>query len=465
MTTPDHDQLRATERGLMPELTEELATLIRIPSVSLPGYPESTHAELARGCDAVVELLRRSGVEQISLLDLPDTAHVIMGEIPAPPGAPTVLLYGHYDVVPAGDESLWSTPPFEPTVIDGNMYGRGTMDDQGQGFMHVAALSTWLANGGLPVNLKVILEGEEEIGSPGFIPFVREHVGELGCDVIVLSDTAWIGRDLPSLTYGLRGIAYMEVTLRTAAGDMHSGTFGGAAPNAAWELTALLQKLSDADGRVAIPGFYDAAIPPTEDERRHYAALPFDEAQLQADLGAFGLPGEAGYTTLERLWARPTLEVNGIWGGWTGEGSKTVIPAEASAKVSMRFVPKQDPGTIARLFEDHVRSLAPAGSTVTVRELHGGDPFLCPVDTPAFAAAERALGHAFPGLPVAHIRAGGSIPIVPEMTSLLGAPAVLIGFGLPDENAHAPNERLWLDNFYGGIRALIHLYEELAAPA
>ena len=375
--------------------------------------------------------------------------------------APTALFYGHYDVQPADPLDLWLSPAFEPTERDGNLFARGSVDDKGQIYIHFQAIASYLRHGGLPINLKIILEGEEEIGSPNLMPFVKDHRDDLACDIVLISDTSMMAKGLPTLSYGLRGLSYVEIRLRSADTDLHSGQFGGAVPNAINSLVDLLHQLKDDEGRITVPGFYDDVIPLTSDERKRYAALPFDEAEFRESIGISETPGEDGYTVLERLWARPTLDINGIWGGWTGAGAKTVIPAEAFAKVSMRLVPDQDPERTFELFADHIQRITPPGCVVEVVDLHGGLPFLAPVNSAVFQAAERALEKAF-GTKVARARQGGSIPFVPAVTRALEVPAILMGFGHPEENAHAPNEHLYLEHFFSGIKAVAYLYDELA---
>ncbi|MCS7001443.1 MAG: dipeptidase, partial [Dehalococcoidia bacterium] len=366
------------------------------------------------------------------------------------------------DVQPEDPVELWASPPFEPTVRGDRLYARGASDDKGQVYIHVQTIAAHFAtHGALPVNLKVIIGGDEEIGSRNLMPYVLANQERLACDTLLISDTSMFAPDTPTLDYGLRGLVYCNVTVRTGTSDMHSGQYGGAGPNAIHVLAELIAKLKDADGRITIPGFYDKVIPLTDDERARYAALPFDEAAFAQHIGAATLPGEAGYSVLERIWARPSLDVNGVWGGWTGAGSKTVIPCEAHAKISMRLVPDQDPTEIGRLLAEHLQNLAPVGTTVETRWNHGALPFLTPTDSPVFAAAERALTRAF-HKPVVRARSGGSIPFIPAVTRALGVPAILMGFTLPDSNLHAPNEQLFIPNFSHGIRAVTYFYEELA---
>ncbi len=386
---------------------------------------------------------------------------MVYGEWLGAPGAPTVLIYGHYDVQPADPVALWTSPPFEPTVRDGYLYARGSSDDKGQALIHLEAIGSWLASAGrLPVNVKVMIEGEEEIGSPHLEPWVRAHAAALAADVALVSDTAIVAPEQPSITYGLRGLAYLEVVANGPRRDLHSGQFGGAVLNPANALCRIIAQLHDDQGRVTIPGFYDRVRPLADDERAELARLPFDLGAFRDATGAAGGWGEAGYSIVERLGARPTLDVNGFWSGWTGPGAKTVLPAAATAKVSMRLVPDQDPGEIARLFADHVRALAPSGLEVTVRELHGGWPALTDRDLPAMRAAAQAYEGAW-GRPPVYTRDGGTIPVVAMLQQVLGVPSVLMGFGLPDDNLHAPNERFRLDNFYRGLETSVRFLEAL----
>lgn len=453
------DQVIAHLEARRGEHIKAVGDLVRIPSVSAdPAYAES----IARCAEVLAGRLRSMGFSKVEICPTAGNP-IVYGEWLQAPDKPAVLLYGHYDVQPAEPLEEWISPPWEATVRGENLYGRGAVDDKGQVVCHLQALEAYFAvDGKLPVNLKVLIEGEEEIGSPNLLPFVRANKDMLACDLLVISDTTMFAPGMPSLGYGLRGLTYCEITVTTADTDLHSGAFGGAVPNAANAVCEIVTKLKDADGRVTIPGFYDKVTPLTDDERQRYAALPFDEAGFASSIGISATPGETGYSVLERLWARPTLDVNGLLSGWTGPGAKTVIPRKAVAKVSMRLVPNQDPDEIAELFSKHVRSLAPAGAEVEVTIHHGGLPFLAPTGDPAFLAAEQALQKAF-SAPVSRIREGGSIPFVPDVTRELGVPAILMGFGLPDENAHAPNENINLGNFFGGIRAAAYLYDEIGA--
>jgi len=370
--------------------------------------------------------------------------------------APTVLVYGHYDVQPPDPLELWETPPFAPVVKEGRIYARGASDDKGQLFAHVAALEGLSAR----VNVKFLVEGEEEMGSPHLLPFVRANRERLKADVVLISDGAMFAPFTPTLTYGLRGLTYLEVRLRGARRDLHSGAFGGVAPNPIQALGWLLARLKDeGTGRVLIPGFYAKVRPVSPEEKALWPSL--DEEALKGELGVEVLPGEEGYSPLERLWARPTLDPNGVWGGYQGEGSKTVIPAEAGVKLSMRLVPDQDPEEVADLAEAHLRALCPPGYRLEVRRLHGGRPVLTDPFSPPMRLMARALEEVW-GRPPVYAREGGTIPVVAELQEALGAPIVLLGLGLSDDNLHAPNEKLDLVNLEKGV-AVIRRFHELLA--
>jgi len=371
-------------------------------------------------------------------------------------GAPTVLVYGHYDVQPPDPLELWETPPFSPTVREGRLYARGASDDKGQLWAHVAALE------GLevPVNAKFLVEGEEEIGSPNLLPFVRENREKLKADLVLISDGAMFAPMTPTLTYGLRGVCYLEVRLFGARRDLHSGAFGGVAPNPIQALGWLLARLKDGRGKILIPGFYEKVQPVSEEEKSLWPSL--DEEALKGELGVEELPGEEGYTPLERLWARPTLDPNGIWGGYQGEGSKTVIPKEAGMKLSMRLVPDQDPEEVAGMVEAYLEAILPPGYRLKVLRLHGGKPVLTDPHSPPMRLMARALEEVW-GRPPVYTREGGTIPVVAELKEALSAPIVLLGLGLPDDNLHAPNEKLDLINLEKGIAVIRRFYELLGA--
>jgi acetylornithine deacetylase/succinyl-diaminopimelate desuccinylase-like protein len=438
---------------------DELKALLAIPSIS--ALPEHS-ADVKRCAQWCADEMRRTGLQSVRLIDTPGNP-VVYGEWLGAPGAPTILFYGHYDVQPVDPLELWESPPFEATIRDGEIYARGSADDKGQVFMHFKAVEAHLKqNGRLPVNMKVVLEGEEEVGSVNLDDFVRGHKADLKADVVVISDSAMFARGIPSICYGLRGLVYFQIDLRGSGTDLHSGSFGGAVANPAFVLAQMIAQMKDRGGRVKIPGFYDDVRPLQEAERQAWASLPFSEKKYRKDFGIPKLLGERGYTTLERTWARPTLEVNGLLSGFTGEGAKTVLPAVAMAKISMRLVPDQDPNKIADLFQKHVERLAPKTVQLKITRMHGGKPWITSFDNPFVQAAGRAIEKGFGQKPV-FTREGGSIPVVSTFQEELGLPSVLFGVGLPDENAHAPNEKLDVSNFHNGIIASAYLYREIAS--
>lgn len=436
----------------------ELKQYLAIPSIS--ALPE--HAgDVQRCAEWSAEEMTRIGLENVRLEKTPGNP-IVYGEWLKAPGAPTILFYGHYDVQPVDPLELWESPPFEATVRDGEIYARGAADDKGQVFMHFKAIEAHLKqSGSLPVNLKVILEGEEEVGSVNLDNFVRANRDLLKTDVVVISDSAMFDKGVPSICYSLRGLVYFQIDVRGTKSDLHSGIFGGAVANPNMVLAQILSQMKDRSGRVKITGFYDDVRELSQEERDAWKKLPFNEKQYRKDLEAPKLFGETGYTTLERVWGRPTFEVNGILGGFTGEGAKTVIPAVAMAKVSMRLVPNQDPDKIAELFQKYVEEVAPPTVDVKVTRMHGGKPWITEYDNPFVQAAGRAIEQGFGKTPV-FCREGGSIPVVSTFQEELQVPAVLFGVGLPDENAHAPNEKLDLSNFHNGIIASAILYDEIS---
>jgi len=437
---------------------DELKGLLAIPSIS--ALPEHA-ADVRRCAEWCGDEMRRIGLQNVKLMDTPGNP-IVYGDWLGAPDAPTVLFYGHYDVQPVDPLDLWETPPFEATVRDGELYARGAADDKGQVFMHFKAVEAHLGQAGrLPVNIKFFIEGEEEVGSVHLDDFIRAHKAELRADLVVISDTAMFDRGVPSICYGLRGLVYCQIDLRGSKGDMHSGAFGGAVANPAFVLAQMIAQMKDRSGRIRVPGFYDEVRPLEEAERQAWAQLPFNEKKYRKDFGIPKVTGETGFTTLERTWARPTLEVNGLLSGFTGDGAKTVLPAVAMAKISMRLVPDQDPKKIAERFEAYVRKLAPKTVELTFTGMHGGKPWMASYDHPFMQAAARAIERGF-GRPPVFTREGGSIPVVSTFQEELGVPSVLFGVGLPDENAHAPNEKLDLGNFHNGIIAAAYLYHELA---
>jgi len=438
---------------------EELKTYLAIPSISaLPQH----QGDVRRCAEWTADELRRIGMQNVRLIETPGNP-VVYGDWLGAAGAPTILFYGHYDVQPVDPVNLWESPPFEATIRDGEIYARGAADDKGQIFMHFKAIEAHLKqNGRLPVNLRLVLEGEEEVGSANLDNFIKDHKDELGADVVVISDSPMFDRGIPSICYGLRGLVYFQIDLRGTKSDLHSGSFGGAVANPAMVISQILAQMKDKGGRVKIPGFYDDVRPLRDEERAEFKKLPFNETRYRKELGAPKLFGESGYSSLERVWARPTFEVNGLLSGFTGEGAKTVIPAVAMAKCSMRLVPNQDPDKIAQLFEAYVAKVAPKTVETKVTRMHGGKPWMTDFDNRFVQAAGRAIEKGFGKTPVFN-REGGSIPVVATFQEILGLPAVLFGVGLPDENAHAPNEKLDLGNFHGGIIASAYLYDEVAA--
>ena len=437
---------------------EELFELLRIPSVSA----RSEHAaDVRRAADWMRDSLSRIGLDASVI---PTAGHpVVLGEWRKAPGAPTVLVYGHYDVQPAEPLELWESPPFEPTIRDGRIYARGSVDDKGQLFLHVKALEAHLAvRGTLPVNVIVLAEGEEEVGSEHLEPFVAEHATRLAADAVVISDSSMFAPGQPSILSSLRGLAYFQIDVTGPSVDLHSGSYGGAVVNPATALARIIATFHDESGHIAIPGFYDAVRDWGDSARAAIRRLPFDEAAFQHETGASALGGEAGYSTLERIWTRPTCEVNGLLSGYTGEGAKTVLPSKAMAKVSCRLVPDQNPEDIGRLLESHVRRVAAKGVEITVRHLSGGRPWRAELAGPVFDAARRALTAAFGREPVI-VGEGGSIPVVGDFERILGAPVLLMGFGLPGENAHAPNEWMSVENFEKGAVAIAQLWDEYGA--
>jgi acetylornithine deacetylase/succinyl-diaminopimelate desuccinylase-like protein len=436
---------------------EELKEYLAFPSISaLPAHA----ADVRRCAEWTAGEMHRIGLDNVRLEDTPGNP-VAYGEWLGAEGAPTILYYGHYDVQPVDPVDLWSSPPFEATVRDGEIYARGAADDKGQVFMHFKAVEAHIKQqGALPVNMKFLLEGEEEVGSTNLDEFVRSHRDILKADVVVISDTPMFDRGVPSICYGLRGLAYYQIDVRGTKTDLHSGAFGGAVANPAFVLAQILAQMKDRSGRIKIPGFYDDVVPLRDEERAEFARLPFNEKKYRNDLGAPKLFGETGFTTLERVWARPTFEVNGLLSGFTGEGTKTVIPAAAMAKVSMRLVPNQDPKKIGDLFEAYVKKVAPKTVETRLTRMHGGKPWMTAFDNPYVQAAGRAIEQGFGQRPVFN-REGGSIPVVATFQEELGLPCVLFGVGLPDENAHAPDEKLDLGNFHNGIIASAYLYKEI----
>jgi acetylornithine deacetylase/succinyl-diaminopimelate desuccinylase-like protein len=437
---------------------DELIEWCKIPAIS----SDPTHlGDMQKNAEHLANDLRALKADRVEVW--PTAWHpAVFAEWNHAPGGPTLLVYGHHDVQPVDPLNEWVTPPFEPSIRDGRLYGRGTVDDKGQVYIHVKAIEAFLkTRGKLPINLKLIVEGEEEVGSVNLDKLLNDHKKDLEADFVCVSDTAMFGRGIPSLCVGLRGLMYLEVHVEGPALDLHSGSFGGGVANPVNVLARMIAKLHDENLRVAVPGFYDNVQELTPAERKEIADLPFDEKEWLAATGAKEVVGEKGFSTLERIWARPTLDVCGIGGGFQGEGAKTIVPARAMAKISCRLVPHQEPDEIEKKVGDYLTKIAPPGVKVTVNYLHGGRPYLAPTDHPVFEVAKRAFSRAF-GKPTVFIREGGSIPFVRTIADAMGKPCLLMGFGQPDENAHAPNEWLMLDNYHCGIKSAAYLYEELA---
>lgn len=439
------------------QFREELFDFLRIPSISTDSEYKD---EVRNAAEYILGKLEALDLDRAELFET-DGNPIVFGELITDESKPTVLVYGHYDVQPPDPEDLWNTPPFEPTVRDGDIYARGASDDKGQSYTHVKALEAYRkSDEEFPVNIKFIFEGEEEVGSPNLIPFIKEHKELLECDMVLISDTAMFAEDTPSITYGLRGLAYMQIEVEGPNRDLHSGVYGGAVDNPANVLCEIIAQLKDEDGVIQIPGFYDDVIELTDEERKAYKKLPFDEEEYKDKLGLKALKGEKGYSTLERTSARPTLDVNGLWSGYQGEGAKTVLPARAGAKVSMRLVPDQDPDKIARLFKEHVESLAPETVSVTVTEHHGGQPAITDLTFYGLQAAADAFEAVYDKEPF-FTREGGSIPIVADFQKELGAQSILMGFGLNSDAIHSPNEKFALKDFYRGIHTSAKFFEVL----
>ena len=438
-------------------LLEELKDFLRIPSIST--LPEHS-ADVQRAARFVADSLRAAGLDHVEIVATAKHPLVYADWMHAP-GKPTVLCYGHYDVQPPDPLELWTSPPFEPALRDGNLYARGSADDKGQMYMHVKAVEALLAvNGTLPVNLKFLIEGEEEVGGESVAAYVAANAAKLKADVALVSDTALYAEGIPTLCIGLRGLVYTEIEARGPARDLHSGVYGGAAPNAVFGLVELLAKLKDANGAIQIPGMYDDVEPPSAAEKQSWTTLPFDEREfLKNEVGSTCLTGEPGYSVLERTWARPTLEVHGIAGGFTSAGAKTVIPAKATAKVSIRLAPRQDPEKIVAAYKNFVRENTPAGIETEVRVLSASPAVMVNPDHPAIEVAARAFRDIL-GRETVFIRSGGSIPIVGDFATHLGIPTILMGFGLPDDGLHSPNEKYKLSNYYAGIMTIAHFFEQ-----
>ena len=448
-------------RQNQPRFLAELKDLLRIPSVStLPQHK----SDIERAADFLAVQMRAIGLEHVEVIKTAGHPLVYADWLHAP-GKPTALCYGHYDVQPPDPLNEWTTPPFEPTERNQNLYARGAVDDKGQMFMHLKALESLMKSGGgkLPINVRLLVEGEEEVGGESIAKYVRENRQKLNADFALVSDTEMYAPDLPTLCVGLRGMVYTEVEARGAKTDLHSGMYGGAAPNPFIALAQIITKLKDENGRILIPGFYDPVTSPSAEELKSWKNLPFDEKEyLRKEVGSTELTGEPGYSVTERTWSRPTVDVHGMPGGFTGAGAKTVIPAKASAKISMRLVPNQRPDDIFKLFSEYVKSITPRGIQISIRQLSGADPMVIRTDNKYVQASKQAMKEVF-GKDTVFIRSGGSIPVVADFEKHLGIPSVMMGFGLPDDNLHAPNEKFHIPNFYRGIESIIRFFQLLSA--
>lgn len=433
---------------------EELFGLIRIPSIS---SLQEHKPDMVKTAEYWKESIIAAGADKAVVMESEGNP-VVYGEKIIDPALPTVMVYGHYDVMPVDPIDLWETKPFEPEVRDGKIYARGADDDKGQAFMHAKAFEFMVKTDQLPCNVKFMIEGEEEIGSPSLGKFCEEHKEMLHADVILVSDTSLLGENTPSITTGLRGLAYMEVEVTGPNKDLHSGLFGGAVANPANVLAKMIASLTDENNHITIPGFYDHVIEATNEEREKMGQAPFSLEDYKKALDIEEVQGEKGYTSLERTGIRPSLDVNGIWSGYTGEGAKTVLPSKAYAKISMRLVPNQDHHRIAKLFQEHFEAIAPKSVKVVVKDLHGGQGYVSPIDLPAYKAAEKAFTDTFGIKPVPY-RSGGSIPIISTFEEVLGIKSILMGFGLESDAIHSPNENFPLKQFYKGIETIPLFYK------
>ncbi|HAP01749.1 MAG TPA: dipeptidase [Bacteroidetes bacterium] len=436
---------------------DELFELLRIPSVSADPKFKS---DVLKAAEYLKKKLADAGMDNTELLST-DGNPIVYGEKIIDASKPTVLVYGHYDVQPADPYELWDSPPFEPVIKNEKIYARGACDDKGQTYMHVKAIEAMIANNELPCNVKVIIEGEEEVGSANLNPFLKKYKDKLKADVVLISDTSMIANDCPSITVGLRGLSYMEVEVVSCNRDLHSGVYGGAVANPINVLAEMIASLKDENKHITIPGFYNDVRELSVDERKALNSSPFNLEEYKKELNLTEIEGEKGYTTLERTSIRPTVDCNGIWGGYQGEGAKTVLPAKAGAKISMRLVPNQSSEKISKMFEEHMKKIAPKSVTVKVTAHHGGEPVITPTDTVAYKAAAKAMEKTFGKTPIPGYE-GGSIPIVASFESILGLKTILFGFGLDTDALHSPNENYGLFNFYKGIETIPYFYENYA---
>lgn len=436
----------------------ELTEFLKIKSIST--LPENK-PDMQKCAKFVSDNLKKAGLGKVEIHQT-EGHPIVYGEWLGAPGKPTVLIYGHYDVQPVDPIDLWNSPPFDPVIKDGKIFARGATDDKGQLFVHIKSVEAFFNSvGSLPLNVKFLIEGEEEIGSPHLEPFIKANKEKLKCDTVLISDTSLFSPGVPTLTYGLRGLCYMEVEVTGPNRDLHSGSYGGAVANPVNVLASMISKLHDKNGKINIPGFYDGVLPLTKQERDNFKKLKFSEKNYAKDLQVAELAGEKGYSTLERIWARPTLDCNGIFGGFIGKGAKTIIPSKATAKISMRLVPNQDPKKIAKLFAAHFKSIAPKSVKVVVSDLHGGYPVLTPLNHKATLAAAKAMETSF-GKKIVFMREGGSIPVVAGFGKILKAPSVLMGLGLNSENLHSPNEHFNLKHFHLGIKSSAYFFTYFA---
>lgn len=436
----------------------ELKEFLRIPSISTN---EENKGDMQKCADYVERKMREAGLSKTKVFQT-EGHPIVYGEWLGAKGKPTVLFYGHYDVQPVDPIELWQTPPFEPVVKDGKIWARGATDDKGQLFVHIKSVEAYLKETGeLPLNVKFLIEGEEEIGSPSLGKFISTNKNLLKCDTVVISDTSLFQPGIPTLTYGLRGLSYLEVEVTGPDRDLHSGSYGGAVANPANVLIEMIAKLHDKNSKIMIPHFYDDVLKLTNQERENFKKLKLSDKAFAKEVGVKELTGEKGFTTLERIWARPTLDVNGIWGGFTGKGAKTIIPSKASAKFSMRLVPNQEPKKIAKLVCDYLMSIAPKGVKVKVTNLHGGYPVITPLEHKATKTAAKAMEKAFKKKTV-FIREGGSIPVIATFATILKVPSVMMGLGLNSENLHSPNEHFDLKHFHLGILSSAYFMDEFS---
>lgn len=436
---------------------QELLELLRIPSISAK---TENNADMQQCAEAVAQRLRDAGADRAEVM--PTAGHpVVYGEKIIDPSKPTVLVYGHYDVQPADPLELWHSGPFEPVIKDGKIYARGSADDKGQFYMHVKAFETMVQTGTQVTNIKFLIEGEEEVGSPNLEQFIADNKELLRCDVILISDTAMLSLENPSMDVGVRGLAYIQVEVTGPNRDLHSGVYGGAVANPATILAKMIASCHDENNHITIPGFYDDVVEATPEERELMARAPYDEAEYKSDLGVQELWGEKSFTTNERTGIRPTLEVNGMWSGYTGEGAKTVLPSKAFAKISARLVPNQSSEKITQMMLEYFRSIAPASVTVNAYNLHGGEAYMTPLDSKGYQAAAKAIKETFGKDPIP-VRGGGSIPICAILEKELGVKIIFMGFGLDSDNLHSPNEKFNLDNYYKGIETIPHFHRYFA---